>query len=385
MTCLWLQLLLLLAVSLTLEGFVLTLPLSARSVLKQHLRDDGHHRIDIIDPDPGQAIAEEARKNSAPRVRRYYETFLWKKNVFTAEDYMINYRVEGPADGPPILLIHGFGANANHFRFQFPVLVKEGYRVYAVDLLGFGGSDKPKDANYSIELFVKLLEDFVVAMDPTKKWIAAGNSVGGLCSLGLADRLAEKILAVVLFNTSGGMSYFRYNQIPLLLRPIVWVVQKFVLRNPVRGGQFFERFKTRENVESILMTQGVYGNTKNVDEELLEILLGPADDEGARDVFLKVFGGDPGPTPESFLARIECPVLALWGEADPWTVVAMGEAFGKHAKHYKLERLPGAGHCPHDEAPELVHEIMLPWLKDVLNSQQTSKSQGQEAQGQASQ
>jgi pimeloyl-ACP methyl ester carboxylesterase len=263
-------------------------------------------------------------------------------------------------------------------------------------LLGFGSSDKPSDANYSIELFVQLLEDFVLTMEPEKDWIIAGNSIGGLCSLGLADKLHDQIKGVVLFNTSGGMSSFRYDQIPFFLRPILWFVQKFLLGNPKWGGNFFENFKTRENVESILMTQGVYGNTTNVDEELLDILLGPADDEGARDVFLKVFGGEPGPTPESFLARIECPVLgelghlsvsrsiaycskqykrhainraltdkilciaffalALWGESDPWTVIAMGKAFGKHAKanNYRLEALPGAGHCPHDECPELV-------------------------------
>ncbi|CAB9512332.1 Haloalkane dehalogenase [Seminavis robusta] len=322
-------------------------------------------------------------------VRRFYESFLWKQNEFTNQDYKINYRVEGPKDGPPVLLVHGFGANINHFRFQFPALVNEGYRVYAIDLLGFGGSEKPSDANYSIDLFVQLLHDFVMDMDPNQKWIAAGNSIGGLCCLGLADKHHDYhddsnnnnnnnnnnlVRAVVLFNTSGGMSSFRYDQIPWFARPIMWMVQNFVLKHPERGGKFFESFKTRENVESILMTTGVYGNTTNVDEELLEILLGPADDEGARDVFLKVFGGDPGRTPESYLARIDCPVLALWGEADPWTVIAMGEALGQHSEHFRLEKLPGAGHCPHDEAPELVHEIMLPWLRDIVHetSQQPS-------------
>jgi len=354
---------------------------------------DELHRVDVIDPDtsPDVTMAEEGslstqpfknsngeqeqpnqslHKNGKPRLQRYYETFLWKHNDMTLKDYKINYRVEGPVDGPLILLVHGFGANLNHFRFQFPALVAEGYRVFAIDLLGFGGSDKPHDEQYSIELFVQLLNDFVLAMHPDKKWIAAGNSIGGLCSLGLADKLPDTIQGVVLFNSSGGMSSFRYEQFPVFVRPILWFVQKVILGNPKRGGDFFEKFKTRKNVKSILMTQGVYGNKTNVDEELLEILLGPADDEGARDVFLKVFGGDPGPTPESFLAKIRVPVLALWGEADPWTVVAMGEAFSKYAAKpelYRLERLPGAGHCPHDEAPELVHEIMLPWLKEVLN------------------
>ena len=283
--------------------------------------DPEHHRVDVIDAYPDEAMGtafssddkddDNEQSEGAPQkaVQRYYETFLWKKNDLTTRDYNINYRVEGPKDGAPVLLVHGFGANVNHFRFQFPRLTAEDYRVYAVDLLGFGGSDKPSDAKYSIELFVQLLKDFVLAMEPEKDWIIAGNSIGGLCSLGLADKLHDQIKGVVLFNTSGGMSSFRYDQIPFFLRPILWFVQKFLLGNPKWGENFFENFKTRENVESILMTQGVYGNTTNVDEELLDILLGPADDEGARDVFLKVFGGEPGPTPESFLARIECPVL----------------------------------------------------------------------------
>ena len=342
----------------------------------QPWKDSDHHRVDVINTSSTATVSNaNGDRNDKPTVvRRNYNNFLWKKNDMTSQDYNINYRVEGPIDGHPILLVHGFGANVNHFRFQFPALVAEGYRVYAVDLLGFGASDKPNDADYSIELFVKLLADFVTTMDPNKKWIAAGNSIGGLCSLGLADKLPNTILGVILFNTSGGMNWFRYDQIPLLLRPILWCVQKFILGNPKRGGKFFERFKTRNNVQSILMTQGVYGNTTNVDDELLEILLGPSDDEGARDVFLKVFGGDPGPTPESFLAKIDCPVLALWGEADPWTVIAKGEAFGKHAKQYHLERIPGAGHCPHDEAPELVHKIMLPWLRDLWDKEESSES-----------
>lgn len=59
--------------------------------------------------------------------------------------YNLSLCCAGPDDAPPILLIHGFGASVGHFRKNFPALVGEGYRVYAIDLLGFGASDKPKD------------------------------------------------------------------------------------------------------------------------------------------------------------------------------------------------------------------------------------------------
>jgi pimeloyl-ACP methyl ester carboxylesterase len=335
-------------------------------------------------------------KKTPALVRRKYKTFLWRNQHDLVDDeeeeyyYDINYRVEGPIDGPPILLVHGFGANVNHFRFQFPALVDAGYRVYAVDLLGFGASDKPKDANYSIELFVQLLSDFIQAMsyknkekedenkqwvssDSTNQWIVAGNSIGGLCSLGVAERLPELVRAVVLFNCAGGMTGFRYEDAPLLLRPVLYFLQHIVLSPSLGlGRRFFEFFKTRENVESILMSQGVYRNQTNVNEELLEILLRPADDEGAEDVFLKTFAGPPGPTPESILPNlVECKVLALWGEADPWTPIDAGMhpggKFYEYSDNFELIRLPNTGHCPHDECPDLVHSHMIPWMKALIN------------------
>jgi pimeloyl-ACP methyl ester carboxylesterase len=269
------------------------------------------------------------------RIQRKFETFLWRPRIPTSgnnkdrkEAYKINYRVEGPADGPPILLVHGFGANVNHFRYQFPALVSAGYRIYAVDLLGFGASDKPSDAPYSIELFRDLLVDFINAIEQNnldnggtsskqqQPWFLAGNSIGGLCCLAVANALpADQVQGIVLFNCSGGMSGFRYEDVPVYIRPFLYLLQKVVL-NPAFGGKsFFANFKTRENVESILKEQGVYRDTTNVDEELLEILLGPSDDKGAEDVFLSVFGGPPGPTPESLLPNITCPILAQWGDS----------------------------------------------------------------------
>ncbi|KAL7564148.1 hypothetical protein ACA910_021123 [Epithemia clementina (nom. ined.)] len=103
------------------------------------------------------------------RVQRWYHCYEWR---YQDKTYNINYRVEGPDfvvvnndddndavnDGSPqqlrppqpILLVHGFGANVNHFRHQFPALRDAGYRVYAIDLIGFGASDKASDVEYSI-------------------------------------------------------------------------------------------------------------------------------------------------------------------------------------------------------------------------------------------
>jgi len=312
---------------------------------------------------------------STQKVQRSYDSFQWT-NPTSNKTHKINYKVQGNKSDPPVLLIHGFGANVNHFRYNFPALVSEGYRVYAVDLLGFGASDKPKDEEYCIELWVDLLCHFVEKMNDendtanSHKWVVAGNSIGGLCSLGVAARLKEQVRGITLFNCAGGMTGFRYDELPFILRPILYFIQKVVLSPNGYGGKFFEDFKTRENVESILKNQGVYGDTTNVDEELLEILLGPSEDDGAKEVFLKVFGGPAGPTPESLLPEIDAPVLALWGTEDPWTPVDRGLHPGNGLENYakgsfELRLLNGAGHCPHDEVPEDVNQNMIQWLKEL--------------------
>ena len=326
-----------------------------------------------------------------PRVQREYETYMWTPPLQQKNDhaYKINYRVEGQEGRPPVLLVHGFGANVNHFRYQFPALVAAGYRVYAIDLLGFGASDKPAHVDYSIELFVQLLIDFVKDMssrrssgrsssnNSNEKWFLAGNSVGGLCCLGAASQtllLDNMVQGIVLFNCSGGLSVFRYQDVPIALRPILWFVKNVILNpNLPFGSFFFANFKTRENVEQILRQQ-VYLDQTNVDEDLLDILLAPSEDPGAKDVFLRVFGGPPGPTPESILPTLKgCPILALWGGSDPWTPVDSGahpgNGFAQYVEnaeeYFTLEVLPGVGHCPHDESPDLVNQKMVAWMEKI--------------------
>jgi pimeloyl-ACP methyl ester carboxylesterase len=194
-----------------------------------------------VDSSTTEISTSTCTNSTQPLVRRKYDTFIW---LHATNEYNINYRVEGPVDGPPILLVHGFGANVNHFRYQFPALVKEGYRVYAIDLLGFGASDKPAHEEYCIELFAQLLKDFILTMHNGVKWIVAGNSIGGLCSLSVSEQIPNVIKGVVLFNSAGGMTV-RYVDVHLLLRPVLYFIQKVVL-GPQMGGCFFFQFQDKK-------------------------------------------------------------------------------------------------------------------------------------------
>lgn len=92
-------------------------------------------------------------------------------------NYFSQYTVAGE-DGPAVLLVHGFGAFAEHYRDNIHSLARAGNRVWAITLLGFGKSEKP-NVVYTELLWAELLRDFIVDVvgEPVH---LVGNSIGGM-------------------------------------------------------------------------------------------------------------------------------------------------------------------------------------------------------------
>jgi pimeloyl-ACP methyl ester carboxylesterase len=299
-------------------------------------------------------------------VQRNFETFEWR-------GYRINYRAEGPEDGEPVLLIHGFGASAMHWRRQFPALTAAGNRVFAIDLLGFGASDKPDlgVGGFTLELWRDLCLDFVRAVghaSPARKWALVGNSIGSLVAMMTAIELGQDLVrGVCMVNCAGGMVSFRLSELNPVAAAVFWVFNT-VLFNRFTGPSFFRKFKTRENVCKVV-TQAYAGGADAVDDELVSILVQPSDDEGAAKVFLAVLNGPAGPSPEQLLPQLSwCPTLCLWGDDDPFTPLARGVhpgcKFPEMSPSVRLVTLGNVGHCPHDARPELVNAQLVPFLRN---------------------
>uniref|UniRef100_A0A453PCR7 AB hydrolase-1 domain-containing protein n=1 Tax=Aegilops tauschii subsp. strangulata TaxID=200361 RepID=A0A453PCR7_AEGTS len=110
----------------------------------------------------------------------------------------IHYVEQG--SGQPIVLIHGFGASAFHWRYNIPELAKK-YKVYAVDLLGFGWSEKAL-VQYDATIWMEQVSDFLreVVQSPS---VVVGNSLGGFTTLFAATEVPELVRGVVLLNSAG--------------------------------------------------------------------------------------------------------------------------------------------------------------------------------------
>ncbi|KAL3927917.1 MAG: hypothetical protein SGARI_005190, partial [Bacillariaceae sp.] len=159
-----------------------------------------------------------------------------------------------------------------------------------------------------------------------KEWILVGNSLGSLCNLAVAAAPEQwpprtyDIKGMVLFNSAGGMTGFRYQDLPAWAHPIAGHAQYFLLnRQFFHGPLVFQTLVQRPIIETVM--KNLYTNQTHVDDDLIDILLQPAFDEKATDVFLNIYTGPAGPTRESLLSKIQkkkssIPILCLWGSDD---------------------------------------------------------------------
>jgi pimeloyl-ACP methyl ester carboxylesterase len=284
----------------------------------------------------------------------------FEKLTWNWQGYKIQYTVMGK--GCPLVLVHGFGASIGHWRKNIPVLAAGGYRVFAIDLLGFGGSDKPP-LNYTLELWQELLKDFWAAhiQEPA---VFVGNSIGALLSLMVMANHPETAAGGVLISCAGGLSH-RPHELNPPLRMAMAAFNRLV-RSKITGQVIFNRVRQKQQIRRTLLQ--VYRNREAVTDELVDLLYTPACEPGAQQVFASILSADPGPTPSELLPEVKAPLLVIWGADDPWTPISGAKIFqqaSENGKQIQITPIPNAGHCPHDEVPDIVNPLILNWLAEL--------------------
>jgi pimeloyl-ACP methyl ester carboxylesterase len=283
--------------------------------------------------------------------------------VWTWRGFSITYQQSGET-GTAVVLVHGFGASLGHWRKNLPVL-GEYCRCYAIDLIGFGASAKPTpktEIDYTFETWGQLVADFCreVVKSPA---ILVGNSIGCVVVMQAAVDYPEKVLGIAALNCSLRLLHDRKRLTLPWYRQVGASVLQKVLNNPAIGRFFFKQIANPKTVRKILLQ--AYADSSAVTDELIKILMKPAQDPGAAEVFLAFTAYSQGPLPEDLLPRLICPTIFLWGTADPWEAIALGQEFAKFDIVEKFIPLEGVGHCPQDEAPELVNPILLEFIEKI--------------------
>ncbi|MBD2040752.1 alpha/beta fold hydrolase [Microcoleus sp. FACHB-672] len=271
---------------------------------------------------------------------------------------------------PPLLLIHGFGASTDHWRKNVADLAAD-FDVWAIDLLGFGRSAKP-DQLYSGDLWRDQLHEFITEVigEPA---ILVGNSLGGYASLCVAAQRPESALGLVLINSAGPFTSNEPGRQPDPMRDTLKEGMKWLFLQDWASFLLFQYTRQRSIIRKTL--EKVYLDKSAVTDQLVEDIYRPSCDAGAAKVFASVFRSPQGEKVDSLLSRLNCPLLMLWGEADPW--MNSRERSIKFRQYYPqlTEYFLRAGHCPHDEIPEQVNNLIRSWALSSVENQKAEASE----------
>ncbi|MBC7969571.1 MAG: alpha/beta fold hydrolase [Verrucomicrobia bacterium] len=286
------------------------------------------------------------------------QTWIW-------QGFPITYQTQG-TQGAAVVLVHGFGASLGHWRKNMPVLA-ENCRVYAIDLIGFGGSAKPtpgalkpgEQIEYTFETWGQQIADFCKEIVGEPAFLV-GNSVGCIAVMQAVVDHPEIGRSIALLNCSLRLLHDRRRATQPWFKRVGAPILQRVLKNEWLGQTFFNQLAKPATVRKILLK--AYRNADAVTDELVDLLMVPAKDVGAAAVFIAFTGYSQGPLPEDLLEKLPCPAIILWGDADPWEPIALGKAFADYPQVQQFIPLKGVGHCPQDEAPELVNPILQDWI-----------------------
>lgn len=276
----------------------------------------------------------------------------WHVRTWCWRGFLIQYNTMG-GHGLPIVLVHGFGAFWEHYRDNIQDLAEEGNRVWALTLLGFGRSEKP-DVVYTELLWAELIRDFIVEVvgEPA---ILVGNSIGGYMVSIVSGLWPQVVKSLILLNTAGAIvpDYLSYNYLkPSGRTGITWA-----------GAQLLLMY-LRSACTQILRKYYCV-NPSRVDDWLTGEILRASHDPGAAIVLESVLClKNPFPI-NWFIDRYKGNVCVIQGTQDPLSNSTQKmKLFKSHCSNAVIQLLD-AGHCPHDEIPDKVNQLIIDWLQQL--------------------
>ena len=250
----------------------------------------------------------------------------------TVKGLNINYEEKG--EGDLIVLLHGWGSNIKLFANLIDLLSKK-YKVVAMDMPGFGGSDEPPAA-WDVSGYVDFVIDFIKDYN-VKEVMLLGHSFGGrvIIKMHSLKELPFKVTKVILVDSAGIM--------------------------PPKSNKKSWRTRYYKMGKAVLSTKLMQKIAPDALENFRK-KMGSADYAAAspmmRQVMVKVVNEDLEP----YLSNIKCPTLLVWGVNDTATPLSDGEKRAKLIPDAGLVKLENAGHYSFLEQQFTFNRVMCSFM-----------------------
>ena len=256
-------------------------------------------------------------------------------NYVTVNGYRMHYLVGG--SGRPLLLVHGLGSRGEDWANLIPQLIHSGNHVYALDLLGYGDSDQPRDARYSISQQAAMVEGFLDSQH-LQQVDMAGWSMGGWIAMQVALQQPQRIRRLVLLDSAG--LRFQLSFDPALFQPA-------------------------SPTDLVKLEEILIPHPRPLPGFLAMAMLRRGDHVGwvvRRSVQSMMTGED---LVDGKLGALTMPVLIGWGDQDKLIPLSVGYRLHQEMMQSVLDVYDGCGHL----APQDCVSQVGPSIVDFLNAQ----------------
>ena len=269
----------------------------------------------------------------------------------------VHYQEAGERGAPVLVLVHGFLVSNFVWRDVLVPLAERGFHVVAPDLVGFGFSDKPADAEYTVDaqarMIVRLLDELEIG-----RATLVGSSYGGAVAATVALEHPERVARLVLVGAVCNDNLKRHP----VLRLVATRAVGDVLSPPLLDLRYFlrrklGRFDRAADGDRLRAEQKVRGR---------HLPLRAADTQRAMLNTLRRWSA-ARVTRDAHLLRP--PTLLVWGEDDEDTPLGDGQTLHRLIPGSRLLVFPGVGHLPQEEVPQAFTEVVAEFLKTVTSDE----------------
>lgn len=289
-------------------------------------------------------------------------------HIYSWRGWRVVFYENGPDGATPIVLVHSINAAASAYEMRAPFArLGDRYKIYALDLLGFGASERPP-IRYTPDLYVDLLIDFLREVSGSAHVVA--TSLSGAFAVQAANRSPELFKSLLLINPAGVAS------LTAPQNPAGKLVEQ-LYRIPIIGQGLFNVLVSRPSLR--YFTRQIYSDPAFVEHGLIEQYYLAAHQPGARYAPAAFIGGGLNTSIRDDLARLQPRALVLWsGYNRLQNIDREREAFHSANPGLRTEVFEDSGGLPQDEQRERFENLLRDWIaqREVPGGQQTQQRVG---------
>ncbi len=252
--------------------------------------------------------------------------------------------------GTAVILLHGFGTCTFLWRGVAPAISAAGHTAYAIDLFGYGESDRPYDATFGITAQADYVDAAMTALR-VQRAILVGVDIGGDVALALAATRPDRVEKLVLINTPA------FEQIPA----------RDITQMQRRTAKFAFRLTRGVLGAAPLLEHVLRGSVANADHMPMRLIaryLAPfVGRDGVNHLLALASSVTTADMDEVDLSSIQAPSLVIWGEEDPWIDSKVADRLINELPDSRLVRLAGVGRLVPEENAEYLVELLLDFIR----------------------